>query len=51
MQKNIYLIGDPLWFFTDDNIILYFFNNTGLYMFSFIIYIFIHNAHTKKSLF
>jgi hypothetical protein len=37
MQKNIYLMGGRLWFFTDDNIILYFFNNTGLYVFSFII--------------
>jgi hypothetical protein len=30
-------MGGRLWFFIDDNIILYFFNNTRLYVFSFII--------------
>ena len=37
MQKNIYLMGGLFWFFTNGNIILYFFNNNGLYVFSFII--------------
>jgi len=51
MQKNVYLIGGPLWFFTSDNIILYFLTILD-YMCLVSVYIFSSTMHTiKRSLF